>query len=405
MQIKEHIQNAVTDLSRNKLRTWLSMLGIIIGVVSVVVLLAIGNGTQKNIVDQIQSLGTNLLTISPGGRNQRIFWWWWAWAAGTQATLDAGMIQYIQKNISNIDAIAPSVNWRQAVIYGTFNTNATVNGVTPEYLTVKNLEVSDGSFITNDDVDNLNKVAVLGQTMASDIFGSGAFAVDPIGKTIKMGNVVMTVVGVLAANTTADDAIFVPITTAQTRILWSRNYSSIAISAIDTTIVDQTKTDLESNLRTYLWLSKTATANFTVQSQSDMITTVSSITGMLTALLAGIAAISLLVWWIGVMNIMLVSVTERIKEIWIRKAIGAHRKDILMQFLTESVTLSLMWGLIWIVLSFMMVFVINKFMTAIISLDAVLLAFFSAVSIGIVFGILPANNAAKLKPIEALRYE
>ena len=152
-------------------------------------------------------------------------------------------------------------------------------------------------------------------------------------------------------------------------------------------------------------LGATDAANFTVQSQSDMITTVSSITGMLTALLAGIAAISLLVGGIGVMNIMLVSVTERIKEIGIRKAIGAHKKDILLQFLVESVSLSVLGWIIGIILSFMIVFVINKFMTAIISLDAVLLSFFSAVSIGIVFGILPANNAAKLKPIEALRYE
>lgn len=321
------------------------------------------------------------------------------------ATLDAGMITYIQKNISNIGAIAPSVNGKQTVIYGTFNTSATVNGVTPEYLTIKNMEVGEGSFITNDDVDNLNKVAVLGLTMSQDIFGSGAIAVDPIGKKIKLWNLVLTVVGVLAENTAADNAIFIPLTTAQTRILWSHNYSTISLSAIDTTIVDQTKTDLEAGLRIYLGLSDSATANFTVQSQSDMINTVSSITWMLTALLAGIAAISLLVWWIWVMNIMLVSVTERIKEIGIRKAIGAHKKDILMQFLTESVTLSLMGGLIGIVLSFMIVFVINKFMTSIISLNAVLLAFFSAVSIGIVFWILPANNAAKLKPIEALRYE
>ncbi len=403
MLIQEHFQNARTDLMRNKLRTWLSMLGIIIGVVSVVVLLAIGNGTQKDIVDQIQSLGTNLLTISPWGRNQSLRWW--GGAAGTTATLDASMVQYIQKNISNIDTIAPSVNGRQTVIYGTFNTSATINGVTPEYLTVRNLKVQNGSFITNDDVDILTKVAVLGNVMAGDIFGSGAFAIDPIGKTIKMGNVVMTVVGVLASNTTADDAIFIPLSTAQTRILWSRNYSSISISAIDTTIIDQTKTDLENSLKTYLWLKPTATANFTVQSQSDMITTVSSITWMLTALLAGIAAISLLVGGIWVMNIMLVSVTERIKEIWIRKAIGAHKRDILLQFLVESVTLSLMGWIIWIILSFILVFLINNFLTAIISLNAVLLSFFSAVTIGIVFGILPANNAAKLKPIEALRYE
>lgn len=402
MKIQEHFQNARTDLSRNKLRTWLSMLGIIIWVVSVVVLLAIGNGTQKDIVDQIQSLWTNLLTISPGSRNRNIRGWWWAW---TSATLDAGMITYIEKNVANIDIIAPIVNGNKQLIYGTFNTNATVNGVTPDYLTVKNLAIGYGSFISTEDVNSLNKVAVLGYSLAEDIFGSWANAIDPIGKTIKMENIMVTVIGVLEESSISDDSIFIPLTTAQIRVLGIRNYSSIALSAIDTDIVDQTKTDLETSLKTYLWLKSTDTVNFTAQSQSDMIDTVSSITGILTALLGGIAAISLLVWGIGVMNIMLVSVTERIKEIWIRKAIGAHKKDILLQFLTESVTLSLMWWIIWIILSFIIVFVINKFMTAIISLDAVLLSFFSAVTIGVVFGILPANNAAKLKPIEALRYE
>ena len=402
MNIQEHFSNARTDLSRNKLRTWLSMLGIIIGVMSVVVLLAIGNGTQKDIVSKIQSLWTNLLTISPGGRNQNARWWG---GAGTSATLDAGMVAYIQKNVANIGTITPSVNGRKQIIYGTFNTSSTVNGITPDYLTVRNLKIQNGSFISDNDVSQLNKVAVLGQTIATDIFGSGTHAVDPIGKQFKMENIVVTVIGVLEDNTTANDAIFIPLSTAQTRVLWVHNYSTISISAIDTNIVDQTKADLEASIRTYLWLKTTATANFTVQSQSDMITTVSSITWMLTALLAWIAAISLLVGGIGVMNIMLVSVTERIKEIGIRKAIGAHKRDILMQFLTESVTLSLMGGIIWIILSFIIVFGINRFMTAIISFNAVALSFTSAVSIGIVFGILPANNAAKLKPIEALRYE
>lgn len=378
------------------------MLGIIIGVVSVIVLLAIGNGTQQDIVDQIESLWTNLLTITPWSRSRNIRWWWAWWS---NAILDETMITYLQKNISNIKNIAPSINGNKQIIYGTFNTNATVNWVTPDYFTVKNLEIADGLSLSNEDVTSLHKVAVLWQDLAYDIFGSWTNAIDPIGKHIKMENIVVTVIGVLADNATANDAVFIPLTTAQTRVLGSRNYSAIAISATDTDIVDTTKTDIETWLKTYLGLSSTDAANFTVQSQSDMIETVSNITWMLTALLAWIAAISLLVWGIGVMNIMLVSVTERIKEIGIRKAIGAHRKDILLQFLTESVTLSLMGGMIWIIFSFIIVFIINKFMTAIISLDAVLLSFFSAVTIGIVFGILPASNAAKLKPIEALRYE
>lgn len=401
MDLREHIINAKTDLSRNKLRTGLSMLGIIIWVFSVVVMLAIGNGTKQDIVDKIESLWTNLLSISAwwSNRNMR------RESTTESATLDESMVEYIKANISNISAIAPTISNRSVVTYEDFTTNSTVNWITPDYLTVKNLEVENWSFITTNDVDTLNKVAVLWHDIAEDIFWSGDNAVDPIGKDIKMGNLIMNVVGVLADNSSANDAIFVPITTAETRLFWTHDYSTILLSAIDTDIVDDTKTQLEDGLKTYLWLSTTDTATFTVQSQSDMIETMSSITSVMTWFLAGIAAISLLVWGIWVMNIMLVSVTERTKEIGIRKAIWAHKRDIILQFLTESVVLSLMGWLIWIAMSFLIVLIINNFLTAIISLDAVLLAFFSAVTIGVVFGILPANNAAKLKPIEALRYE
>ncbi len=402
MDIKEHIINAKTDLSRNKLRTWLSMLWIIIGVFSVVVMLAIGNWTQKSIVDKIESLWTNLLTISPWWSSSNIRWWWALWSS---AVLDADMVNYIKTNISNINIIAPNINWRKQIIYWSFNTNATINWVTADYLKVKNLEIANWSFINNEDDDNLTKVAVLWQTIATDIFWSWLNAIDPIWKDIKMENIIVTVIWILKDNMTANNSVFIPLSTAQKRVLWNNNYSNISISAINTNIVEQTKTELEISLKAYLGIKDWDTANFTVQSQSDMIETASSITWILTAFLAWIAAISLIVWWIGVMNIMLVSVTERIKEIWIRKAIWAHRKDILIQFLSESILLSLIWWIIGIILSFIVVFIINKFLTAVISLTSVLMAFISAVSIWIIFGILPANNASKLKPIDALRYE
>jgi len=269
-------------------------------------------------------------------------------------------------------------------------------------LIVKNLDILEWSFVTNDDLDNMNKIAILWYEIAGDLF----WTEDPIWKDIKMENIIVTVVGVLDENMTADNAIFVPLTTAQIRILWTRNYSSIELSADDVDIVDQTQTALEVGLAEFLGEDvNNDDASWSVSSQEDMVEMIWDITWMMSAFLWWIAAISLLVGWIWVMNIMLVSVTERIKEIWIRKAIWATKKDILSQFLAESMLLSLMWWIIGIWLSFIIVFFVNKAMTAVIGMNAVVIAFVSAVTIGIVFGILPAKNAANLKPIDALRFE
>lgn len=366
-------------------------------------MLAIGNGEKQSIINQIQSLGTNLLSVSPGWNNRNIRS---NPSSSESATLDEDSIAYIEANISNIKSIAPTISNRSVVNRNDYTTNTTVNWVTLDYLTVRNLEIVDGSFFINEDIDNYAKVAVLWHNIAEDIFWSWVFATNPIWEDLQIGNLIMTVIWVLDDNTNSNDAIFVPITTAATRLFWTHNYSTILISAQNPDTIEDTKIELEEGIKSYLWLSPTDNATFTVQSQSEMIEAMSDITGIMTTFLAGIAAISLLVWGIGVMNIMLVSVTERIKEIGIRKAIWAKNKDIRLQFLTESVLMSVMWGIIWILLSFLVVFFINKFLTtAIISLNAVVLAFFSAVTIGIVFWILPANNASKLKPIEALRYE
>lgn len=398
MNIQQHFINARSDLSRNRMRTWLSMLGIIIWVFAVIVMLAIGNGTQQDIVDRINSAWTNLLTIYPGGStNMRNM----SSAGGDSATLDDEMIEYIQKNISNIDKIVPSVKWNKQVIYETTNTNASIVWTTAEYFSVKNLEMLNGLFIDESHTEDLKKVAVLGNEIAGDVF----WTEDPIWKDIKMENIIVTVIWVLDENSETDNSIIVPITTAQIRILWTRDYSNLTISAQDVDIISQTQTDLEEWLTNYLGFDEDEDVNFSVSSQEDMLEMVSDITWVMSAFLWWIAAISLLVWWIWVMNIMLVSVTERIKEIGIRKAIWATKKDILSQFLAESILLSLMWWIIGILLSFLIVFFVNKVMTAIIGLDSVIIAFVSSVSIGVVFGLLPAKNAANLKPIDALRFE
>lgn len=398
MNIGQHINNAWTDLSRNRLRTGLSMLGIIIWVLSVIVMMAIGNGTQQDIVERINSMGTNLLSVSPGwSSNIRGF----GGGAGDKATLDQDMVEYINANVSNIWEIVPVVQGSKQVIYESNNTNATVIGVTPAYLEVRNLEMLNGSFIIQDDVDTMAKYAVLGNGIAEDLFANA----DPIGKDLKMENTIVTIIGVLDENSSADNTVLIPITTAQIRILGTRDYSQLYISAADNDIIEKTQDDLESSLTSYLGFEEGDELNFSVSSQEDMLEMVSDITGVMTTFLAGIAAISLLVGGIGVMNIMLVSVTERIKEIGIRKAIWATYMDILSQFLAESVLLSLLGGTIWVILSFLIVLLLNNFMTAVISSGSIILAFVSAVSIGMVFGILPARNAAKLKPIDALRFE
>jgi len=396
MTIKSHFMNARSDINRNKMRTWLSMLGIIIGVFSVIVMLAIWNGTEQDILEKVNSMGTNVLTVSAGG-NSRIG----GNSSSTSAILDENILKYIEQNISNINKIAPSINWNKQVIYESVNTNANIKWVTPDYLIVKNLEMLEWAFVTNNDLDSMNKIAILWYEIAGDLF----WTEDPIWKDIKMENIITTVVGVLDENMAADNTIFVPLTTAQIRILWTRNYSSIELSAEDVDIVDQTKTSLEVGLANFLGEDIDDDSSLSVSSQEDMVEMIWDITWMMSAFLWWIAAISLLVGWIWVMNIMLVSVTERIKEIWIRKAIWATKKDILSQFLAESILLSLMWWIIGIALSFIIVFLINKVMTAIIWIDAVIIAFISAVTIGIVFWILPAKNAANLKPIDALRFE
>lgn len=399
MFIKEYIHWYFVSMKENKLRTWLSMLWIIIWVFSVIVLLAIWEWTQQDIVEKFNSMWANLVTISA---------WWWGNQYNVRTTqtqssdiLDDSLVEYLW-TLDGIEKISPYVSTRQQVIYWTYNTNASIVWITPVYKELKNLELEIGNFITQEDDDEINTNAVIWQELYIWMFGT---LWDPIWKNIDLENTILTVVGVLKDNSNYNTNIFIPIKTAQLKIIWTHYYNSIDLWIQEWFDITEFKDYINSELLDYFDITDSDNAPFSVRTLSEILDSVSEVTDMMKMLLAWIAAISLLVWWIWVMNIMLVSVTERTREIGIRKAIWARRKDILQQFLTEAVILSFIAGIIGIWLSFIATLIINNFMTATITLQSVAIWSISAVVIWIVFGILPASKAAKLKPIEALRYE
>lgn len=401
MTLRQHFANAIVDLSRNKLRTGLSMLWIIIWVFSVIVLLSVWNWATEEIVWKINSIWTNLLTVSPGSSIFDVRGWSSKWS---MAKLDDKVVSFLETNISNLGTISPVTQWSKQINYNDINTIGSIIWVDPGYFTVRDLDVINGRGITKSDVSSMKKVWVLWNKIAKDLFKDE----DPIWKNIKLENIIINIVWVLDEDMMTDSALLVPISTAQIRILWNKNYSSFFISVAETNKVSKVKSEVENALLTYYWIDDPDDANFTVASQEDLVEIVDQIMWIMSTFLACIAAISLLVWWIWVMNIMLVSVTERTKEIWIRKAIWAKRSDIISQFLAESVLMTIIWWIIWILLSAWVVRIVNHVQNtlhAVISVNSVLIAVFSSISIGLIFWILPAKNAAKLKPIDALRFE
>ncbi|HRH93221.1 MAG TPA: ABC transporter permease [Candidatus Peribacteria bacterium] len=409
MNILENIRNALGSINSNKLRSGLTMLGVIIGITSVVLLVAIGQGAQRSITSQIQSLGTNLLTVSPGSPNQTNVRFGGGGGGGATSTLPGTDAEDIRAAVTGISGIEPELRGNAQLIYGSANTNASIIGTVPEYLAVRNAQVEYGTFISAQNVTDKDKVAVIGTEVLTSLFPSEP---DPLGKDIRIGNNIFTVIGVMKSkggqgSASQDNVVFIPLPTMQQRVTGKEVLSSISISvakAEDMTRVQQVVTAVLMNSHGIL---DAKNQDFTVLNQADAVQTLSAVTGTFTLLLGGIAAISLLVGGIGVMNIMLVSVTERTREIGIRKAIGAKKRDILLQFLIESTVLGVLGGLIGIGISF----VGSWIMKAQFALDAtiepsyVLLAFGFSAGVGIFFGMLPAYKAAKLRPIEALRYE
>lgn len=407
MELSELIQEAVSTLTVNKLRTGLATLGIVIGIGSVIALVSLGQSSQKAVQSQIQSLGSNLLTITPGATNTGFV----RGAAGGQTTLtyDDALAILTSPDINTVNNVAPEFSRRAQVTTGKANTNTQIMGVTPAYTTVSNTNTSSGSFISQVDVDSESRVAVVGPQVVSDLFGSGA---DPVGKSIRINNQSFRIIGETVSKggtgfMNQDDIVYVPLTTAQKQLYGANYVTSISVQAKSENAMTQAENQIGYLLLARHKLRDPSQADFSIVSQNDILGAASQITGTFTALLSGIAAISLLVGGIGIMNIMLVTVTERTREIGLRKALGAKKRAIISQFLIETIILTFAGGVIGMLLGIVISLIISRLISLpfTIALSSVLLAIGVSGAIGILFGWYPAQKAANLQPIEALRYE
>ncbi len=391
MNFKQSFRLAVKSLTGSKMRAFLTMLGVIIGVASVIVLVSLVNGMSGDITSQFESMGTNLISVNVMGRG-----------GNRQITVDE-MERIVEENPRYYAAMSPVVNASATVKNGTESASSSITGVGEDYLTIKNVELQDGRFIRFIDTERRQKVCVIGTYLAETLFPG----TNPVGQSMKINGSTYSVVGLLtetadSTESSTDDVAYIPYSTA-TRLAGSSSVSSYSLSAADTDTVEEAVTLMKNELYN-IFGDEDA---YRVSSQSAMIEQVNEMTGMMTAVLVGIAGISLVVGGIGIMNIMLVSVTERTREIGIRKSLGAKRKDIMRQFVIEAATTSSLGGVIGIVLGIAMAYAAGVLMDMSVSpsLNAILLAFSVSVAIGMIFGYFPANKAAKLNPIDALRYD
>ena len=401
-------KEALESLNANKLRTGLTMLGIVIGVAAVITMLAIGKGAQSSIPGSIETMGSNLLfvNVNDDATNPKP-----VTLADAEAIIESG-------GAPSVLAVAPTVSQNMEVSFSGSSISTTITGLTPDYSSVRNEEVSVGRFISQQDIDNHATVAVIGVDIVAELFGSNT---EVLGSKLRIGNNLYQVVGVLeskggTAFGSSDNQVYVPITTAQSRLVTrSSAYAEvdmISVGAVSPEEMSDAMNEITSILRARHQITGDEENDFEVFSQDTFTEAATSITGVLTVFLGGIAAISLLVGGIGIMNIMLVSVIERTKEIGLRKAVGARDQDIMLQFIVESLIIGLVGGMIGVMIGWGISSAISNVammggtvMNAEMSLDSILLAVIFSISVGLVFGIYPARRAANLEPVEALRTE
>ena len=429
MGISESIRTALSGLKANLLRSLLTMLGVMIGVGSIITMLSIGKGAKEQSLERMRSMGANLLFVRPGAqRRGRI-----SFGAGSRRTLKYEDAEILANgNTSYIEGVAPEASQSAQVKFQNKNTNTRIIGTTPNYPEIRNTPVEKGSFFTNKDVLFRRRVCTLGPTVVENLLGESSTTTaeglrgiaprgevklsvsgeDIIGQNIRIKNVIFRVIGIMKTKgdtgwRNPDDQIYIPITTAQKRLFGVEHIDSINIQATNQEIMNEAEKGIEKILRRQHRLPSNKESDFSIRNQADWIETMEETNKTFNWLLGGTAFVSLLVGGIGIMNIMLVSVTERTREIGLRKAMGAKRRDILLQFLIESVMLSLVGGAIGITLGIIGSRVISASAgwKTLVSPESIALAFLFAAAIGVSFGVFPARKAAKLNPIEALRYE